>query len=183
MRDQKASLLKAVRPLDPAACRAGPVSRLSRRRRACAPDSTVETFIAVKLFIDSWRWEGVPIYIRAGKNLPVTATEVPRPVPASAARDVRRTRAGRLRAYAVPAQPRYGHRHGLAGQAAGRTDGRQRRGADADRAARRFPAALSAAARRCACKAKAICSGARTSSMRNGASWSRPGRCNATLCL
>jgi glucose-6-phosphate 1-dehydrogenase len=42
------------------------------------PDSTVETFVAVKLYIDTWRWEGVPIYIRAGagKVLPVTATEL-----------------------------------------------------------------------------------------------------------
>jgi glucose-6-phosphate 1-dehydrogenase len=38
--------------------------------------STVETFVAVKLFIETWRWAGVPIYIRAGKELPVTATEV-----------------------------------------------------------------------------------------------------------
>ena len=41
-----------------------------------APDSSVETYVAVKLFVDSWRWAGVPIYIRAGKCLPVTATEV-----------------------------------------------------------------------------------------------------------
>ena len=41
-----------------------------------APDSTVETFTAVRLQIDSWRWAGVPFYIRAGKCLPVTATEV-----------------------------------------------------------------------------------------------------------
>jgi len=40
-----------------------------------APASQVETFIAVRLFIDSWRWSGVPIYIRAGKVLPVTCTE------------------------------------------------------------------------------------------------------------
>ena len=40
------------------------------------PDSTVETFAAVRLHIDSWRWEGVPFFIRAGKCMPVTATEV-----------------------------------------------------------------------------------------------------------
>jgi glucose-6-phosphate 1-dehydrogenase len=38
--------------------------------------STVETFVAMKVFIETWRWAGVPIYIRAGKYLPVTATEV-----------------------------------------------------------------------------------------------------------
>ncbi|HVB43109.1 MAG TPA: glucose-6-phosphate dehydrogenase [Streptosporangiaceae bacterium] len=40
------------------------------------PDSTVETYVAVRLGLDSWRWNGVPILIRAGKCLPVTATEV-----------------------------------------------------------------------------------------------------------
>jgi glucose-6-phosphate 1-dehydrogenase len=40
------------------------------------PGSTVETFVAVRLYIDSWRWAGVPIYIRAGKELPVAATEL-----------------------------------------------------------------------------------------------------------
>ena len=41
-----------------------------------APDSQVETFAALRLEIDSWRWQGVPFYIRAGKCLPVTCTEV-----------------------------------------------------------------------------------------------------------
>jgi glucose-6-phosphate 1-dehydrogenase len=41
-----------------------------------APDSDVETFAAVRLFVDSWRWSGVPFYVRAGKKLPITATEV-----------------------------------------------------------------------------------------------------------
>ena len=41
-----------------------------------APDSKVETFAALRLEVDSWRWKGVPFYIRAGKNLPVTCTEV-----------------------------------------------------------------------------------------------------------
>jgi glucose-6-phosphate 1-dehydrogenase len=41
-----------------------------------APDSDVETFAAVRVHIDSWRWAGVPFYVRAGKNLPVTCTEV-----------------------------------------------------------------------------------------------------------
>ena len=41
-----------------------------------APHSTVETFVAVRLAVDSWRWADVPILIRAGKCMPVTATEV-----------------------------------------------------------------------------------------------------------
>ena len=75
MRDQKAALLKAVRPLDP-----GHVVRGQYAGYQAVPGvrggSTVETFVALKLFIDTWRWAGVPIYIRAGKNLPITATEV-----------------------------------------------------------------------------------------------------------
>jgi glucose-6-phosphate 1-dehydrogenase len=75
MRDQKASLLKAVRPIDPVDVVRGQY-RGYRDIAGVRPASTVETFIAVKLFIESWRWEGVPIYIRTGKNMPVTATEV-----------------------------------------------------------------------------------------------------------
>jgi glucose-6-phosphate 1-dehydrogenase len=47
-----------------------------RDEDSVAPGSTVETFAALELQIDSWRWAGVPFYIRAGKALPVTATEV-----------------------------------------------------------------------------------------------------------
>jgi glucose-6-phosphate 1-dehydrogenase len=47
-----------------------------RKEPGVAPDSQVETFAALRLEIDSWRWQGVPIYIRAGKCLPVTCTEV-----------------------------------------------------------------------------------------------------------
>ena len=75
MRDQKASLLKAVRPIEPADVVRGQY-RGYRNIAGVRPDSTVETFIAVRLFIESWRWEGVPIYIRTGKNMPITATEV-----------------------------------------------------------------------------------------------------------
>jgi glucose-6-phosphate 1-dehydrogenase len=74
-RDQKASLLKAVRPLDPASIVRGQY-RSYRTTLGVKQDSTVETYVAVKLFVDSWRWAGVPIYIRAGKALPVTATEL-----------------------------------------------------------------------------------------------------------
>ena len=66
-------------PDDPAARagepRARSVSRLPREE-GVAPKSQVETFAAVRLMIDSWRWDGVPFYIRAGKCLPVTTTEV-----------------------------------------------------------------------------------------------------------
>ncbi|MBS0561276.1 MAG: glucose-6-phosphate dehydrogenase (NADP(+)), partial [Proteobacteria bacterium] len=74
-RDQKAALLKCVRPIDPAQTVRGQYAGYLNVA-GVRPGSTVETFIAVKMFIESWRWEGVPIYIRAGKCLPVTATEV-----------------------------------------------------------------------------------------------------------
>src|SRR5271154_1319151 len=75
MRDQKAALLKAVRPLDAKSIVRGQY-RGYRQGKGVKPDSTVETYVAVKLFVDSWRWAGVPIYIRAGKCLPLTAAEV-----------------------------------------------------------------------------------------------------------
>ena len=74
-RDQKAALLKAVRPIAPADVVRGQYKGY-RSVPGVAAGSTVETYIAVKLFIESWRWSGVPIYIRSGKMLPVTATEV-----------------------------------------------------------------------------------------------------------
>ncbi len=75
VRDEKASLLKAIRPLTPDAIVRGQYNGY-RSVPGVAAGSTVETFVAVKLFIDTWRWAGVPIFIRAGKVLPVTATEV-----------------------------------------------------------------------------------------------------------
>ncbi len=75
LRDQKSSLLKAVRPIRPEDVVRGQYNGY-RDVPGVHPGSTVETYIAVRLFIESWRWEGVPIYIRSGKNLPVTVTEV-----------------------------------------------------------------------------------------------------------
>ena len=73
-RDQKAALLKAVRPLKPEDVVRGQYNGY-KKVDGVAPGSTVETFIAIKLYIDTWRWAGVPIYIRAGKVLPVTCME------------------------------------------------------------------------------------------------------------
>ena len=74
IRDRKASLLKAVRSLGP-----GDVVRGQYQGYQSVPGvhsgSTVETYAAARLFIDSWRWEGVPIYMRTGKCLPVTIAE------------------------------------------------------------------------------------------------------------
>jgi len=75
VRDAKATLLKAIRPLTPESVVRGQYNGY-RSVPGVAAGSTVETFVAVKLSIDTWRWAGVPVYIRAGKELPVTATEV-----------------------------------------------------------------------------------------------------------
>ena len=75
VRDQKAALLKALRPLDARHVVRGQYAGY-QNIAGVQSGSTVETFVAIKLTIDTWRWAGVPIYIRAGKQLPVTATEV-----------------------------------------------------------------------------------------------------------
>ena len=75
IRDEKAKVLKAIPPIDPKNLVRGQF-RGYRKEKGVAPDSKVETFAALRLEIDSWRWKGVPFYIRAGKFLPETSTEV-----------------------------------------------------------------------------------------------------------
>lgn len=75
MRDEKIRLFKAIRPLAAADIVRGQF-RGYRDNEGVAPDSQVETFAALRLHIDTWRWGGVPFYIRAGKELPITATDV-----------------------------------------------------------------------------------------------------------
>jgi len=75
IRDEKARVLKAIAPLDPAHVVRGQF-RGYRDEPGVARDSTVETYAAVRLSVETWRWAGVPFYIRAGKCLPVSAIEV-----------------------------------------------------------------------------------------------------------
>src|SRR5881409_4012593 len=75
IRDEKVKVLKAMPPLDPKSLVRGQF-RGYREEAGVAPDSKVETFAALKLHIDSWRWRGVPFFIRAGKCLAVTCTEI-----------------------------------------------------------------------------------------------------------
>jgi glucose-6-phosphate 1-dehydrogenase len=75
IRDEQAKVFRMIRPLSPDDLVRGQF-RGYRAEDGVARDSTVETFAAVRLHIDSWRWEGVPFFIRAGKLLAVTATEV-----------------------------------------------------------------------------------------------------------
>jgi glucose-6-phosphate 1-dehydrogenase len=75
VRDEKVKVLKSIRPLQ--AC---DVVRGQFRgyldEKGVSPGSRVETFVAARLAIESWRWYGVPFYLRTGKNLPVSCTEI-----------------------------------------------------------------------------------------------------------
>jgi glucose-6-phosphate 1-dehydrogenase len=75
IRDEKVKVLKAMPPLEAKNLVRGQF-RDYRKEKGVAPDSQVETFAALQLNVDSWRWQGVPFYIRAGKSLPVTCTEI-----------------------------------------------------------------------------------------------------------
>jgi glucose-6-phosphate 1-dehydrogenase len=89
LRDEKVKLLKSLRPLLPQQVPANVVRgqytaglvdgqpRVGYRQEArVRPDSNVETFVALRLFVDNWRWAGVPFYLRTGKALAMNATEV-----------------------------------------------------------------------------------------------------------
>ncbi len=89
IRDEKVKLLKSIRIMDPSQVQlavvrgqytAGTVNGEARpayrQEQKVQPDSTVETFVALKLFVDNWRWAGVPFYLRTGKNLPLSTSEV-----------------------------------------------------------------------------------------------------------
>jgi glucose-6-phosphate 1-dehydrogenase len=89
VRDEKVKLLKSIRPMSAADIAKnivrgqyfagdvdGDARPAYRSEPKVNPKSNVETFVAMKLWIDNWRWSGVPFYIRTGKNLPVSASEV-----------------------------------------------------------------------------------------------------------
>src|SRR5512143_307904 len=75
IRDEKVKVLKAIPPIDERNLVRGQF-RGYRTESGVAPDSQIETFAALRLEIGSWRWQGVPFFIRAGKCLPVTCTEI-----------------------------------------------------------------------------------------------------------
>ena len=75
MQAEKLRIFKAMRPLDPKEVVRGQFQGY-RAEKGVAAQSQVETFAALRLHIDTWRWADVPFYIRAGKCLPITATEV-----------------------------------------------------------------------------------------------------------
>src|SRR6266403_236639 len=75
IRDEKVKVLKAIPSLEVNNVVRGQF-RGYRNEKGVAPDSKIETFVALQLNVDSWRWQGVPFYIRTGKSLPVTCTEI-----------------------------------------------------------------------------------------------------------
>jgi glucose-6-phosphate 1-dehydrogenase len=108
VRDEKVKLLRSIRPMSRESVAqdvvrgqyfAGEIDGeprpAYRSEPKVRPNSNVETFVALRLFIDNWRWSGVPFYLRTGKNLPLSASEVRvqfRPAPNvlfNAHRDVR----------------------------------------------------------------------------------------------
>jgi glucose-6-phosphate 1-dehydrogenase len=89
VRDEKVKLLRSIRVLHPsqvaqnvvrgqytAGMIDGQTRPAYREEPKVAPDSNVETYVAGRFFIDNWRWSGVPFYLRTGKNLPASASEV-----------------------------------------------------------------------------------------------------------
>jgi glucose-6-phosphate 1-dehydrogenase len=73
--DEKVKVLRGIKTLEPGDVVRGQFKGY-RNEKGVKPESTVETYIALRLYIDSWRWKGIPFYIRAGKSLPVNITEV-----------------------------------------------------------------------------------------------------------
>jgi glucose-6-phosphate 1-dehydrogenase len=89
VRDEKVKVLRAIRPFDPkridehfvrgqyaAATLKGQRLPGYREEHGVAPDSEVETFVSARLFIDNWRWQGVPFYLRAGKRMKRKASKI-----------------------------------------------------------------------------------------------------------
>jgi len=75
VRDEKVKVLKSIAPIDPTNLIRGQFHGY-QQESGVTSGSRTETFAALRLEIDSWRWAGVPFYIRSGKSLPVTCTEV-----------------------------------------------------------------------------------------------------------
>jgi len=75
VRDEKVRVLRSIAPLDEDSLVRGQF-RGYRSEPGVAKDSNTETFAALRLQVNSWRWQGVPFYIRAGKCLPTTCTEL-----------------------------------------------------------------------------------------------------------
>jgi glucose-6-phosphate 1-dehydrogenase len=98
LRDEKLKVLQAIRPIDPQALVLGQYKGY-REEQDVDGDSTTPTYFALKLYMDNWRWQGVPIYLRSGKRLAAKATEISlqfKPVPHSLFADAPQHQPNRL---------------------------------------------------------------------------------------
>ena len=118
LRDQRGRLLQAVRTLGPADIVRGQFQGY-RQEPGVAADSQVETFAAVEFHIETERWSGVPFFVRVGKRLPVTVTEVLIRFKHARAARVGRSGAAAGQLFPFPAFARDGVGPGNQGQAAG----------------------------------------------------------------
>ena len=127
MQTEKAKVFKAMRPLKPDDMVRGQYVGY-REEPDVAKRSDVETYCALRLFIDSWRWDGVPWYLRSGKYLPDTATEIlvelKRPPQKLFADAVQAN--SEVEFPALPALSQLGHRSGCPREACGRGIHRRR---------------------------------------------------------
>ena len=128
MRAEKLRLFRAMRPLDPEQVVRGQF-RGYREEAGVAPDSQVETFAALCLHIDTWRWAGVPFYIRAGKCLPITTTEVMVDLKCPPLAIFDEIKPAHIELLPLSPESRGGDLGRCAGQAAGRGDARRGGGA------------------------------------------------------
>ena len=126
-RDEKIRVFRAIKPLTPEDVVRGQF-RGYRDEDGVAPDSQVETFAAVRFHIDTWRWAGVPFYIRAGKRLPFTATEVVVELKRPPQTVFDEIKLGRVELSSLPPQPQRLYRSRRTDQGARRIYGRQRGG-------------------------------------------------------
>ena len=135
---EKAKVFQAMRPLTPDDLVRGQYAGY-RKEPDVAENSDVETFCALRLFIDSWRWEGVPWYLRSGKYLAETATEImvelkppPQRLFAELGADERSGQLSALPDLAGvrhrPRRPRQARREGICRRAAGTLSGRRTAG-------------------------------------------------------
>ena len=123
IRDEQAKVLRTVRPMSADNMVRGQF-RGYRDEPGVAKDSYMATYAALRLYVDSWRWEGVPFWCGRGSRLEMTCTEVFDRVQEPAPGGLHRADAGHGQLRALPPEPPRGHRHRGAGQAPGRRHGR-----------------------------------------------------------
>ena len=129
IRDEQAKVLRTVRPIDPDDLVLGQFRGYRDRKPASRRTRSVPTYAALRLHVDSWRWEGVPFFVRAGKSLARTVHGSARRVEAGAARGLPETAPAPRQLRALPPRPASGdcHRRDRSRQPGERLDRQARR--------------------------------------------------------